>query len=137
MATPDPGRVRPEADDRSIGELVASIGETVSRLFRQEVALAKAETRQEVQKAGSGVAMLAVAGAFALVGLILVSWMLVDVLADYMDLRWAYLLVGVAWMVVAAVLAMSGKRQFTRIDLKPERTTETLSEIPDTMRGAR
>lgn len=137
MTTQEPGRVRAQSDDRSLGELVASIGETVSRLFRQEVALAKAETRQEVQRAGSGAAMFLAAGAFALVALILVSWMFVDILADSMDVRWAYLVMAGVWAVVAGALVMAGRRQLQRIDLKPERTAETLSEIPDTMRGAR
>ena len=55
MTTP----YRPEVHDADggqpgIGELIGEITGDLSRLFRQEVELAKAEVREEAKKAGKG-----------------------------------------------------------------------------------
>ena len=44
--------------ETSIGQLISDISDDLSRLFRQEVELAKAEVRQEATKAGKAAGML-------------------------------------------------------------------------------
>ena len=135
-AAADPGRPQRHADPRQpLGEIVAGLTEDLSKLMRQEVALAKAETKQEVSSAMRGVGMIAGAGVFALVALILLSLAISQWLAEYMDLGWAYLIVTVAWVVVAAVLAATGRRVLRDVSPMPERTAETVREIPQAMRG--
>ncbi|HEX6888410.1 MAG TPA: phage holin family protein [Candidatus Nanopelagicales bacterium] len=126
---------RSDVTQQSLGELVSNISETTTRLLRQEVALAKAETKQELVVAGRGVGMLAGAGALGLVALIMLSMALVDWLSDAMDPGWAYLLVFALWVVVAAVLASAGRKALKQVNPVPERTAETLREIPEAVRG--
>lgn len=121
--------------DQSLAEIVGSLGEDTTRLLRQEVALAKAEVRQEMGVAGRGVAKLAVAGAAGLLALILLSFALARGLSEWMDIGWAYALVGVLWAVVAGVLASSGRATLAQVNPVPERTAETIRETPQVMRG--
>ena len=111
----DPGRPERHADPRQpLGDIVSGLTETLSKLMRQEVALAKAETKQEVSTAARAVGMFAGAGVFALVALILLSLSIGRWLAEYMDLGWAYLIVTVAWVAVAAGLVATGRRSCAR-----------------------
>ena len=48
--------------DQSVGEIVGRLASDFSRLMRAEIALAKAEAKEEVKDAGKGVGMLAGAG---------------------------------------------------------------------------
>ncbi len=62
---------RPVHDEQqhSVGELVGQATEQLSRLVRQEVALAKMELAEKGKRAGRGGGMLGAAGAIAYVGL--------------------------------------------------------------------
>ena len=126
---------RGDLSDQSLGELVSNLSETTTRLLRQEVALAKTETRTEVQTAGKAVGTLAVAGGVALVALILFSFGAAQGLSEYMDLGWAYTLVGAIWVVVAGLLYSAGRKALKEVDPVPERTIDSLREIPDAVRG--
>jgi hypothetical protein len=126
---------RTDDSNQPLGELVGRLSDDMSHLFRQEVALAKAETKEEAGKAGMGIGMLAAAGVLGLVVLILVSLAAVRALQEVMDLGWAYLVVAAVWLVVAAVLAVLGRSRLREVNPRPERTAETLREIPDALRG--
>jgi hypothetical protein len=126
---------RADVANQSVGELVAQLSETTTRLLRQEVALAKTETRAEVQAAGRAIGTLAVAGGLALVALIMLSLASARGLSEYMDLGWAYVIVGVVWVVVAAILYSAGRNTLRDVNPVPERTKDTLLEIPNAVRG--
>ena len=126
---------RADVSTQSVGELVANLSETMTRLLRQEVALARTETRTEVQAASRAAGTLASAGGMALVALILFSLAAARGLSEYMDLGWAYVTVGALWIVVAAILYSAGRRSMAEVNPVPERTKETLLEIPDAVRG--
>jgi hypothetical protein len=121
--------------NQSVGELVANLSETTTRLLRQEVALAKTETRAEVQTAGRAVGTLAVAGGLALVALIMLSLAAARGLSEYVDLGWAYVIVGAAWIVLAGILYSAGRSTLQQVNPVPERTKDTLIEIPNAVRG--
>ena len=55
-------------------------------------------------------------------------------LANVMDQGWAALIVAVVWAVIGAVLTRVA-RPFRQVHPKPERTVETVSQIPDAMKG--
>ncbi|WP_257004024.1 phage holin family protein, partial [Streptomyces sp. SA15] len=62
---------RPAHDEHhSVGELVGQASEQLSRLVRQEVALAKAELAQKGRRAGRGGELLGAAGAVGYAGLL-------------------------------------------------------------------
>ena len=39
------------------------------------------------------------------------------------------------WGVVAAVLAVVGRKRMRQVNPKPERTVQTLKEVPDALKG--
>lgn len=137
MSTPQHrGAAAPEVSpDQSVGTLVNRLTDDLSRLFRQEVALAREETKEEAKQAGIGVAMLAAAGVLGIIVLLLVSLAAVRALSEAMDLGWAYLVVALVWLVVAAAVGWAGRTKLRHVNPKPEQTAETLREIPDALRG--
>jgi membrane protein implicated in regulation of membrane protease activity len=52
-----------------------------------------------------------------------------------MDEAWAALLVAALWAVLAAVLAVLGRKKLREVQPKPERTVQTLKEVPDALKG--
>ena len=112
----------------SLGELVASASKDLSTLVRKEVELAKAELSEELGKAGKGAGMFGGAGVTALYGLTFVSLAAMFGLGALMPLGWAALIVGGVYLLLAGILAMTGKKAFQDFSPKPERTIRTLKE---------
>ncbi len=140
-AIPDPDPIHGSHDTYakgevgSIGALISDISADLSTLMRQEVALAKAEAKEEATKAGKGAGMLAgagVAGHFVLLFLSLALWM---ALTDLFDSHgWAALVVAVLWGIIAAILAAVGRKQLKTMKGMPN-TTETAKRVPDALKG--
>lgn len=114
-------------EQRPLGELIGDITSNLSRLFRQEVELAKAEMRQEGKKAAAAAGMLAAAAVAGVLTLVLVSFALVYLLAEVMHIALAALLVGVVWAIAGAVLMAAGRRRMRTVTPLPK-TTETMKE---------
>lgn len=131
-------RVAP-SPEQPLSELVANLTEDSSRLFRQEVALAKAELKQELVIGGVAVAMMAVAGVVATVSLIMLSFAAAEGLQRGLDIdiAWCLLIVGVVWAVAATGLYLAGRRRMEYFNPTPERSVETLKRIPETVKGQR
>ncbi|PPK97444.1 putative superfamily III holin-X [Kineococcus xinjiangensis] len=125
----DPGTTsRANGGERSIGEIVGSITTEFSTLVSKEVQLAKTELREDAKKAGKGAGMFAGAAVAGLLFLMCLSALLVLVLGDLIGYGWATLIVTLIWGIVAAVLAMRGKKEFQKIPPPLEKTTITLKE---------
>lgn len=136
MSTYGTGAPAPPRDaNQSIGDLVGALSADTSKLFRQEVALAKAEMRQEATAAGTAIGELMAAAVIAQVALIMASIGIAVALDRVMDLDWAYAVVALVWFLIAAVLGLAGRAKLRRLNPAPERTVETLREIPDTVKG--
>lgn len=121
-------------ETRSIGEILGDVSRNVSTLMRQEVELAKAEVKQSTSKAGKGAGMLAgaaVAGLLFLVFLSVSAWW---GLGQFIGNQWSALIVAVIWAVIAAVLAMVGKKELEKIRGLPQ-TADTVGKIPDALKG--
>ena len=122
------------ASQSSVGELVSEVSQDFSLLVRQEVALAKAELRQEASKAGRGAGMFAgaVQGAyFVLLFLSLAFWW---ALGTAIGLGWSALVVAGVWLVIAVVLALAGRSQLRAMRGTPQ-TVETVKKVPAAMTG--
>jgi hypothetical protein len=117
-----------EVEQTSVGELIGNISNDLSQLFRQEVALAKAELKQEGVKAGKAAGMLAGAGFAGYLAVVLLSFALVFGLANVMDAGWAALIVAVIWLIIGAVLFANGRKKLKTVDPTPRRTVDTLKE---------
>ena len=55
-------------------------------------------------------------------------------LGQFIGNQWSALIVAVIWAIVAAVLALAGKKEIDRIRGLP-RTTETLGKVPNAIKG--
>ena len=114
--------------ETSIGELIGDISDDLSRLFRQEVELAKAEIKQEATKAGKAAGLLGGAGFAGYLVVVLLSFALVAGLSNVMHWGWAALIVAVLWAIVGAVLYSAGRKKLKTVDPTPRRTVDTLKE---------
>jgi hypothetical protein len=130
---PPPSEAHVKADNASLGELLGDVTRDLSTLMRQEVELAKAEAKQSATKAGKGGGMLAGAGVAGHFVLLFLSLALMFALGALMPLGWAAVIVAVIWGIIAAVLASMGRKELKQIKGIPQ-TTETLSEIPPTLK---
>ncbi len=126
-----------ERDDESIGHLVGQVLGDVSKLFRQEVALAKAELKEEAAKAGKAGGMLAGAGFAGYMVAVLLSLALVFALDAVMPLGWAAVIVAVLWGIVGGVLYSIGRKRMKDVDPVPRQTVETLKEDAQWVRDQR
>jgi hypothetical protein len=121
-------------DGRTIGQILGDVSRDVSTLMRQEVALAKAELRQSGTQAGKGIGMYVGAAAAGMLFLVFLSVCVWWVLGGLIGRGWSALIVAVVWAIVAAILAMVGKKEFERIR-GLQQTTETMSKVPNALKG--
>ena len=126
---PAPGRPAVErAREPSVGQLFSDVAAGISSLIQAEIALAKAELKQEVSKAAAGVAGLAVAAAAGLMIVPLVSLAAVYALAQVMAGYWAALIVAGAWTLVAAVAGLFGALRLRKVNPVPTQAIEAVKE---------
>ena len=118
----------PDVEGRSVGELLGEVTGDLSKLMRQEVALAKVEMKEEAVKAGKASGLLGGAGAVGYLVLIFLSLALMFALDNFMGIGWAALLTAVLLAIVAAVLFVAGRNKLKQVNPKPEQTVETLKE---------
>jgi uncharacterized membrane protein YqjE len=115
-------------ENSSVGEIVGKLASDFSQLMRAEIALAKAEAKEEVKEAGKGVGLLAGAGYAGHLLVLFLSLAVMFGLGHWMPLGWAALIVAVVWGIVAAVLAASGRSNLKRATPPMTETVETLKE---------
>jgi len=123
-----------EVENTSVGEMLGDISRDLSTLLRQELALAKAEVKHEAVKAGKGAGMLGGAGFAGYMVLLFLSFAAWWALANVMDEGLAALIVAVVWAVVGAVLFVTGRKQLRELNPTPERTVDTLKQVPDAIK---
>lgn len=116
-----------------LGELLTDVSRDISSLFRQEVALAKAELTESAKKAGKGAGLFGGAGLtgfFALLFLSIAAWWGLGYLIGN---AWSAVVIAVVYAIIAAVLALQGRKQMKQIKGAPQ-TVETAKEIPDALK---
>lgn len=115
-------------DDRSLGELFSELSRGASTLVRQEVELAKLETKEQLQRTGKAGVLFTAGGVAGFLALLLLSFAAAWGLAAVMPDGVAFLIVGLVYAVVAAVLLGKAKKQAAEIEPVPQQTVETLKE---------
>jgi hypothetical protein len=131
----DEATERPDVTESSVGQLIGEVTSDLSTLLRQELELAKAEVKQEATKSGKAVGLLGGAGFAGYMVALFLSIALWWGLANVMDEGWAALIVAALWAVIAAVLASVGRKRLRAVNPKPERTIQTIKEVPDALKG--
>jgi hypothetical protein len=122
-----PERLR-TSQARTIGQLVAQVTDDLSVIVRTELQLAKTEISAQLGTAGKGVGMLAGAGVVALYGLGLLFITLSLVIAVWLPAWAGFLIVTVVLFVVAAVLALIGRKALNQVNPRPERAIANAQE---------
>ena len=100
--------------DQSTSELVQKASEQISRLVKDEIALAKAELTEKGKHAGIGVGLFGGGGVLALYGVGALFATLIIVLDLFLPLWLAALIVTVVLFAAAGILALLGKKQVTQ-----------------------
>ncbi|HZB92941.1 MAG TPA: phage holin family protein [Stellaceae bacterium] len=122
VGTAPPGR------ERGVAGLFADLARETSRLFRQEVALAKAELVDKVRQLGAGAVELAVGGVILFAGFLALLEAAVFALALVLPLWAAALVVGGVVVIIGAVLLLKGRADLGPRRLVPDRTLRSLRE---------
>ncbi|GAA1897631.1 phage holin family protein [Streptomyces sodiiphilus] len=115
-------------EEDSLSEVLTDLTSDAQRLFRQEVALAKTEIRQEATRAGKAAGMFGGAGFAGWMVAVFGSLAAVLGLANVMDGGWAALIVTGVWAVAALVLYLMGRSRMREVSPRPEETIDTLKE---------
>ena len=120
-------------EEPSVGSLVQSAMADVSTLIRSEIELAKAEVGKSAKKAGVGAGAFGAAAALLFFSGIFLFVTIAEFLTWLGLIRWiSYLLVWLLLVVLAAIAALVGRSSLKKIE-KPERTLETLRDLPEVM----
>jgi predicted permease len=107
--------------ERTLGQLVADATSDVQEIVRAEIALAKAELKQDARRGGVAAGMFGAAGYLGLLASIILTIAAGYGLTEAGLAPWlAFLLLGVALIVVAAILVLVGRSQISKLG-PPER----------------
>ena len=115
-------------DERSTGELIHESIEHVREIFRNEIRLAKAETKEEAAKAGKGAFLAVAAILFGVFALHFLLWTVVWALAPNMENWLASLIVAGGTLLLAVGLGMAARSTFKSVNPKPERAKRQMEE---------
>ena len=122
---------------RSLGQLVASATSELSALVHDEIALAKAELRQDVKRAGIGGGAIAAAGVLALFALPVLSFAAAYGIHNLgLGLAWSFLIVGGAYLLLAALLGLIAVAKFKKVK-PPEKSIASAKETAAVLQGVK
>lgn len=123
--------------DRSLGQLVASATAELSALVHDEIALAKAELRQDVKRVGVGGGAIGAAAVIALFSLPVFSFAAAYGINNLgLGLAWSFTIVGGAFVVIAVALGLFAYTRFKKVK-KPERSIASAKRSAALLQGVR
>lgn len=112
---------------RSLPEIAGNVIDQVTRLFRMEVQLVRAETSEKISNLRGAIVTIA-AGAFVLLAALVVLLGACVVWLQYagIDVRWASLIVAGTALLIGLALVQMGMSDFRASRLTPDRSMEQL-----------
>src|SRR5436190_9494031 len=122
------------AGTKSIGEALGDVTADLSLLVQQELALAKAEVRQTVNRAGQAVGMFAGAAVAAFLFVVFLSIALWVAISNRTGPGWGAVIVAVIWLIAGVVLYLVARAQMKKVSGLPQ-TTETVRQVPNALKG--
>ncbi len=134
IGTPMTASGHPDVEGTSVGQLMGEVAKDLSTLMRQELELAKVEVKAEATKAATGAGLFGAAGFAGYMVLMFLSIALWWALSHLVGHSWSALIVAILWGIVGAVAFLMGKKKFKQVNPKPERTVETLSQVPGALK---
>jgi uncharacterized membrane protein YqjE len=126
---------RTAEDDRPLGELVQDLSRHTSTLIRQEMQLAQVELAEKGRHAGKGAGMFGGAGLVALYGVGALVAAAILGLATVIEPWLAATAIGVALLLIAGILALTGKKEFYEVGPPmPEQAIESVHQDVETVK---
>lgn len=122
--------------ERTLGQLVASATQDMSTLVRGEIALAKLEVTSAAKKAGVGGGILAAAGVVAFYAVYFLFITIAQVIALWLPLWAAYLIVTVLMLAIAGILAMIGLKKMKTVKPVPEKAISQAQQTVAALKSA-
>lgn len=122
-----------QTDERTIGQLVASLPREIKTLVSGEIALAKAEVKQAIGHAARASGLLVVAAFLAYVAFLMLSVAAAfGLVALGLHPALGFLLVALVFILMAVLLGLIGYRTFRRVG-PPKRAIEEADRIKGTL----
>ncbi len=121
--------------EQGVSDLIKGITDDVKLLVRDEIQLAKSELVPAAKNAGIGAGLFGAAGYFAICALSVLYFAAAFALAQVLDTWLAFLLVGVALLLIAAVLGLVGFVLVRKVKA-PERTIASANATVAELRSA-
>jgi len=128
-------REGPEPSDRSIKEIVDALRPQIQELVNKQVELAQTELTPVARRAGLASGLLAAAGIFMFVFLIILSLTGVWALDVFLSLWVSALIVSGILLLVGGILGGIGASILRGLDPKPHRTIATLQQNINWIKG--
>ena len=123
--------------ERSLGQLVASATAEMSALVHDEIALAKAELRQDVKRGAIGGVAISTAGVLVLFSLPVLSFAAAYGIHNLgLGLAWSFLIVGGAFLLLAAVLGLLAVAKFKKVK-PPEKSIASAKATAAALQGVK
>lgn len=130
MAAPDDPEViepRPKAE-RSVAALLSDLASETILLFRQEMALLKAELHEKFSRAGQGATALGAGAAIAYSGWLALVAAMILALNLVLPAWLAATIVGIVIVALGGILLLVGRSRINAEKLMPRRTLRSLRE---------
>ena len=115
-------------DERPLGELFGEMTKSLQVLVRKELELAKVEMKDQASQAGKAAGLLVVAAVVGFIAAVLLSFAAGWGLAETIPTGLAFLAVGLIYVVVAGLLAVTGKKRIAAVNPVPRQAVDTLRE---------
>lgn len=124
----EPLNQNPAATGESLGDTVTGIIQDVQNIIRGEVELAKTEVKEDVGKLGKAAGMIGAAAFLALVGFIFLMLGVTYLLNKSLEMWISAGIVGLALLIIGAILGVVGKNQMQEANMVPDKTIDSLKE---------
>jgi uncharacterized membrane protein YqjE len=111
-----------------IGAMLSGVLRDLQDMVRGEVALARAEIKEDVGTATKGLTSMAIAGVIAFTGFIFVMLAATYLLNIWTRMWIAAGIVGAVLLVIGGIAFMSGKSKLSTTNLKPNQTIDSMKE---------
>ena len=117
-----------QAEEPTVGRLVADASRDISSLIQNEIALAKSELKVSFKNGGVGAGMFGAAGFLSVLAVIMLSVAIAYFISmTGLHLAWCFLIVFGAYLLLAALLAYIGMRKVKKVRA-PERAIRQAQE---------
>lgn len=126
MAMPETHRTRSDSS-KSIPDLLSTLIDDVTGLFRSEGRLIRAELTEAGRQMATGVELMGAGAILLLVALLVLVQALVIALAALVGAGWASLIVGGVLAILGAIMVARARSDLKTASLMPHRTMEQTS----------